>query len=51
MVGLSATDIKLRGDWRSNAFEQYLCVSKSTALHSAKSLSAGALSLARDSNR
>ena len=51
MVGLSATDIKLRGEWRSNAFEQYLCVSKSTALQSAKSLSAGALSLARDSNR
>jgi hypothetical protein len=49
MVGLSATDIKLRGDWRSNAFESYLCVSQSTALQSAVSLSAGAVSLARAS--
>jgi hypothetical protein len=47
MVGLTATDIKLRGDWRSNAFERYLCVSQTTALQSAKSLSAGAVSLAR----
>jgi hypothetical protein len=43
-VGLTATDIKQRGDWRSNAFEQYLTVGRSTTLNSAKLLALGAVS-------
>jgi hypothetical protein len=46
MVGLSATDIKLRGDWKSNAYERYLCIAPSTALQSACALSSGVCSLA-----
>jgi hypothetical protein len=41
-VRLSATDIKQRGDWRSNAFERYLCVRPTSTLNSAKLLSMGA---------
>ena len=41
-VGLSATDIKQRGDWRSNAFERYLCVKSATTFNSARLLSLGA---------
>jgi hypothetical protein len=41
-VGLSATDIKQRGDWRSNAFERYLCVRPITTYVSASLLSQGA---------
>jgi hypothetical protein len=41
-VGLTATDIKQRGDWRSNAFEQYLTVGHSTTHNSARLLSMGA---------
>jgi hypothetical protein len=37
-VGMSAIDIKLRGDWASNAFENYVFVSPATALHSAQLL-------------
>jgi hypothetical protein len=44
-VGLTATDIKQRGDWRSNAFEQYLTVGRSSTLHSAKLLALGAVSM------
>jgi hypothetical protein len=43
-VGLTATDIKQRGDWRSNAFEQYLTVGRSPTLQSARLLSRGAVS-------
>ena len=42
-VGLSATDIKQRGDWRSNAFERYLTVGQSSTYNSACLLSAGAV--------
>ena len=38
-AGLSITDIKLRGDWRSNAFEKYLYVSASSIYNCAKVLS------------
>jgi hypothetical protein len=38
MAGLLAADIKLRGDWASNAYEKYLCVSTDMALVSAKML-------------
>ena len=38
MAGLSAADIKLRGDWASNAYEKYLCVSNEHALRSAQTL-------------
>jgi hypothetical protein len=41
-VGLSATDIKQRGDWRSNAFEHYLTVGRTSTLNSAFLLSSGA---------
>ena len=43
-VGLSATDIKQRGDWRSNAYERYLSVSNTTTFNSARLLSLGACS-------
>jgi hypothetical protein len=42
-VGLLATDIKQRGDWRSNAFEQYLTVGQSSTVNSARLLSSGAV--------
>jgi integrase len=38
MAGLSAADIKLRGDWASSAYERYLCVSNDMALVSARKL-------------
>ena len=38
MAGLSAADIKLCGDWASNAYEKYLFVSDEIALRSAHSL-------------
>ena len=38
-AGLSITDIKLRGDWRSNAFEKYLYVPVSAIYNCAKVLS------------
>ena len=41
-VGLSSTDIKQRGDWWSNAFEQYLCVGHTSTMNSARLLSLGA---------
>jgi hypothetical protein len=43
-VGMSATDIKQRGDWRSNAFERYVCVKPSSTYNSACMLSLGAAS-------
>jgi hypothetical protein len=42
-VGLSTTEIKLRGDWRSNAYERYLCVSPESVFASAQALSFGLL--------
>jgi hypothetical protein len=39
--GLSPIQIKLRGDWRSNAFEKYLSVSIESEVASAKSLVCG----------
>jgi hypothetical protein len=44
LVGMSAVDIKQRGDWKSNAFERYLTISPTTSLHSARLLAAGASS-------
>jgi hypothetical protein len=44
LVGMSALDIKQRGDWKSNAFECYLTIAPSASLHSARLLSAGAAS-------
>jgi hypothetical protein len=38
MAGLSAADIKLRGDWASNAYEKYLFVSNDMAFKSAQAL-------------
>jgi hypothetical protein len=45
-VGMSSTDIKLRGDWWSSAFERYLCVSTSSTYQSARALSLGMLAFA-----
>jgi hypothetical protein len=39
MAGLSAADIKLRGDWASSAYERYLTVSNEMALSSATAMS------------
>jgi hypothetical protein len=44
-VGLSATDIKLRGDWKSSAYERYLVVSPSDNLSSVRTLTLGAAAL------
>jgi hypothetical protein len=44
LVGMSATDIKQRGDWKSNAFECYLTIAPAASLHSARLLSTGAAS-------
>jgi hypothetical protein len=49
MVGMSAVDIKQRGDWRSNAFERYLTISQQTSMNSAVLLSNGASSLVKQS--
>jgi hypothetical protein len=43
-VGMSAVDIKQRGDWKSNAFERYLTISPATSFNSARLLAAGASS-------
>jgi hypothetical protein len=40
--GLSADQIKLRGDWRSSCYQQYLVVSDRSCLHSAHVLSSAA---------
>ena len=45
MVGMSAVDIKQRGDWKSNAFERYLTISPATSLRSAQLLASGASNL------
>ena len=37
-AGLSITDIKLRGDWRSQSFERYLYVSASSVYQGARAL-------------
>ena len=37
-AGLSITDIKLRGDWRSNSFERYIYVPASSVFRSAAAL-------------
>ena len=41
-LGLSSTEIKLRGDRRSSAYERYLVVSSDSILRTAKILSIGA---------
>lgn len=41
-VGLSPVDIKLRGDWKSSAYERYLCIAPENAFNSAHSLCIGA---------
>ena len=41
-LGLSATDIKLRGDWRSNAYEKYLVVSAEANVSAVRVLTEGA---------
>ena len=40
-LGLSTSDIKLRGDWQSSAYERYLCISTEANLSSARTLSLG----------
>jgi integrase len=45
-IGMSAIDIKLRGDWASNAYEKYLVVSPEMSLLSVRNLTSGAASLA-----
>jgi hypothetical protein len=45
-VGMSAIDIKLRGDWKSNAFEKYLVVAPETSFASIISLTSGASEIA-----
>jgi hypothetical protein len=44
-LGMSATDIKLRGDWASNAYEKYLVVSSESLVNSVQVLTSGAASL------
>jgi integrase len=44
-IGMSATDIKLRGDWRSNAYEKYLVVSPEMSVLSVKALTCGAAAI------
>jgi integrase len=41
-VGMSAIDIKLRGDWKSNAFERYVTVAPESSLASVRTLTSGA---------
>jgi hypothetical protein len=45
-IGMSAIDIKLRGDWRSNAYERYLVVSPDQNVQSVRALTVGASRLA-----
>jgi hypothetical protein len=42
-AGLTALDIKMRGDWASNAFENYVYIAPSNALLSARVLTAAAV--------
>jgi hypothetical protein len=44
-LGLSPIQIKLRGDWASNAFERYVFVSSGATGRAAAALSAGICSL------
>jgi hypothetical protein len=44
-LGLSAIDIKLRGDWRSNAFEKYLFVTPEANFAAIRTLVNGAASM------
>jgi integrase len=45
-IGMSAIDIKLRGDWASNAYERYLVVSPEMSRLSVVNLTAGAAAIA-----
>jgi hypothetical protein len=45
-IGMSAIDIKLRGDWRSNAYVRYLVVSPRETMNSVSALTHGASQLA-----
>ena len=45
-VGMSAIDIKLRGDWKSNAYEKYIVVSSDSASQSVSALTSGAEKIA-----
>jgi hypothetical protein len=44
-LGLSPLQIKMRGDWSSDAFERYVHISSSSAMVVAQSLSAGVVAL------
>jgi hypothetical protein len=46
MMGLSEVQIKIRGDWVSNAYEKYVFVDQCALYNTAKVLSAGAADLA-----
>jgi hypothetical protein len=46
-LGLFAIDIKLRGDWRSNAFQKYLFVTPEANLSAVRTLVYGAASMER----
>ena len=43
---MSAIDIKLRGDWKSNAFEKYVVIAPETSVASIASLISGASEIA-----
>ena len=45
-VGMSAIDIKLRGDWKTNAYEKYIVVSSDSASQSVAALTTGAEKIA-----
>ena len=45
-IGMSAIDIKLRGDWRSNAYERYLVVSPAENIQSIHALTVAAARIA-----
>jgi integrase len=45
-IGMSAIDIKLRGDWLSNAYERYVVVSPSENVNSIRALTVGASRIA-----
>ena len=46
-IGMFATEIKLRGDWRSNTYEKYLCVSPEMSVLSMKALTLGTSEIAQ----
>ena len=46
MMGLSEVQIKVRGDWVSNAYERYVFIDQCALLYMAKVLSTGAADLA-----